>query len=111
MADNGEELFGHSYGNILQCCLAMDGISFAYIVRQEKEEYFCHVFQALTYEEVKRRRVGGLEKEREREEGGGELAKERESGVEEGREGEEGRVREGEEGRVREGEGEGEGER
>lgn len=50
--DNGKELFSHSYGNILQCCIAVDGISFAYAARQEKDKYFCHVFQALTYEEV-----------------------------------------------------------
>ena len=52
VADNGQELFNHSYGNILQCCIAMDGISFAYAARQEKDRYFCHVFQELTYEEV-----------------------------------------------------------
>lgn len=52
VADNGQELFNHSYGNIMQCCIAVDGISFAYAVRQEKDKYFCHVFQALTYEEV-----------------------------------------------------------
>lgn len=52
VADNGQELFKHSYGNILHCCTAVDGISFAYTARQEKDRYFCHVFQALTYEEV-----------------------------------------------------------
>ena len=52
VADNGKELFGHSYGSILQCCLAMDGISFAYIARQEKDKYVCHVFQAFNYDEV-----------------------------------------------------------
>ena len=52
VADNGLELFNHSYGNILHCCIAVDGISFAYAARQEKDKYFCHVFQALTYEEV-----------------------------------------------------------
>lgn len=52
VADNGQELFNHSYGNILQCCIAMDGISFAYAARHENDKYFCHVFQALTYEEV-----------------------------------------------------------
>ena len=52
VADNGQELFSHSYGSILQCCIAVDGISFAYIARHEKDKYFCHVFQALTYEEV-----------------------------------------------------------
>lgn len=53
MADNGQELFKHSYGDILHCCIAVDGISFAYAVRHEKGKYFCHVFQALTYEEVR----------------------------------------------------------
>ena len=65
VADNGQELFSHTYGSILQCCLAVDGISFAYIARREKDnKYLCHVFQALTYEEVERR---GEERERERE--------------------------------------------
>ena len=53
VADNGKELFKHSYENILQCCIATDGISFAYAARQEKDKYSCHVFQALTYEEVR----------------------------------------------------------
>jgi len=52
VADSGEELFRHNYGDILQCCIASDGISFAFAARQEKDKYFCHVFQALTYEEV-----------------------------------------------------------
>ena len=52
VADNGQELFNHRYDSILQCCIAVDGISFAYASRQEKDKYFCHVFQALTYEEV-----------------------------------------------------------
>lgn len=52
VADNGQELFKHSYGNILHCCIAVDGISLAYAARQEKDKYFCYVFQALTYEEV-----------------------------------------------------------
>ena len=53
VADNGQELFSHTYGSILQCCIAIDGISFAYIARREKDnKYLCHVFQALTYEEV-----------------------------------------------------------
>jgi hypothetical protein len=30
----------------------VDGISFAYAARHEKDKYYCHVFQALTYEEV-----------------------------------------------------------
>ena len=52
MANNGKELFRHLYGNILQCCLAMDGIFFAYIARQEKDVYVCNVFQAFSYDEV-----------------------------------------------------------
>ena len=53
VADSGQELFSHTYGSILQCCIAVDGISFAYIARREKDnKYLCHVFQALTYEEV-----------------------------------------------------------
>ena len=57
VADNGQELFSHAYGSILQCCLAVDGISFAYIARREKDDkYLCHVFQALTYEEVREER-------------------------------------------------------
>ena len=69
VADNGQELFSHAYGSILQCCLAVDGISFAYIARREKDDkYLCHVFQALTYEEVREERREG---ERERERKGG----------------------------------------
>ena len=53
VADNGQELFSHSYHSIVQCCIAVDGISFAYICRNiEDNKYYCHVFQALTYEEV-----------------------------------------------------------
>ena len=52
VADSGQQLFSHSYANILQCCLAMDGISFAYMAREEREKYICHVFQAFSYEEV-----------------------------------------------------------
>ena len=56
VADSGQELFSHTYGSILQCCIAIDGISFAYIARREKDnKYLCHVFQALTYEEVSER--------------------------------------------------------
>ena len=71
VADNGQELFSHAYGSILQCCLAVDGISFAYIARREKDDkYLCHVFQALTYEEVREeRRKGEREREGEREDG------------------------------------------
>ena len=54
IAESGQELFSHTYGSILQCCIAVDGISFAYIARREKDnKYLCHVFQALTYEEVR----------------------------------------------------------
>ena len=54
VADNGEEMFTHTYGCIVRCCIAIDGISFAYIAHREKDnKYFCHVFQALTYEEVR----------------------------------------------------------
>ena len=59
VADSGQELFSHTYGSILQCCIAIDGISFAYISRREKDnKYLCHVFQALTYEEVRVRGQG-----------------------------------------------------
>ena len=69
VADNGQELFSHTYGSILQCCLAVDGISFAYISRREKDnKYLCHVFQALTYEEV---REGERERERRKDGVGG----------------------------------------
>lgn len=57
VVDSGQELFSHTYGSILQCCIAIDGISFAYIARREKDnKYLCHVFQALTYEEVRGQR-------------------------------------------------------
>lgn len=75
VADNGQELFSHTYSSILQCCLAVDGISFAYIARREKDnKYLCHVFQALTYEEVRegeRERKKEGERGRKRERGGG----------------------------------------
>ena len=73
VADNGQELFSHAYGSILQCCLAVDGISFAYIARREKDDkYLCHVFQALTYEEVREERRDGEREREEGREGGGE---------------------------------------
>ena len=82
VADNGQELFSHTYSSILQCCLAVDGISFAYIARREKDDkYLCHVFQALTYEEVREERGEG---EEEREAEGGREGK-RKSGRVEGR--------------------------
>ena len=80
VADNGQELFSHAYGSILQCCLAVDGISFAYIARREKDDkYLCHVFQALTYEEVR-----GREREREGERKDGRVEGRRKDGVGEG---------------------------
>ena len=54
VADNGKELFTHSYSSILRCCTATDRISFAYIFQSGSEQQFtCHVFQALTYVEVR----------------------------------------------------------
>ncbi len=54
VADSGQELFSHPYSSILQCCIAVDGISLAYIARSGQDNlYHCHVFQSLTYEEVR----------------------------------------------------------
>ncbi len=53
VADSGQELLSHPYSSILQCCVAVDGISLAYIARSGQDNnYNCHVFQSLTYEEV-----------------------------------------------------------
>ncbi len=53
VADNGEEMFTHTYGSIVRCCIAVDGVSFAYTAHHEKDrKYYCHVFQALTFDEV-----------------------------------------------------------
>lgn len=53
VADNGQEMFTHTYGSMVRCCIAVDKISFAYIAHHEKDrKYYCHAFQALTYEDV-----------------------------------------------------------
>ncbi|CAI8050533.1 hypothetical protein GBAR_LOCUS27743 [Geodia barretti] len=53
VANTGVELFHHAYSTILRCATGVDGITFAYIIREEDgSRYTCHVFQCLTPEEV-----------------------------------------------------------
>ena len=53
VANTGVELFHHAYSTILCCATGVDGITFAYIIRdKDGSRYTCHVFQCLTPEEV-----------------------------------------------------------
>lgn len=53
VANNGQEKLNHAYQNIVQCCKAADEVSFAYIMKGQKDpSYACHVFQALTPDEA-----------------------------------------------------------
>ena len=55
VANTGVELFHHAYSTILRCATGVDGITFAYIIKEKEEgdqQYTCHVLQCLTPKEV-----------------------------------------------------------